>query len=70
MIMMIMIDCKMSKEEEKTFEREYKNVIEKLEKNNDFVIIIKNFKLFDESKIKCFDDTLYLNKKSYKSDDN
>ena len=63
-------DYKMSKEEKETFEKEYKTVTGKLEKNNDFVIIIKNFKLFDESKIKCFDDILYLNKKRYRSDDN
>ena len=63
-------DYKMSKEEKETFEKEYKTVTGKLEKNNDFVIIIKNFKLFDESKNKCFDDILYLNKKRYKSDDN
>ena len=63
-------DYKMTKKEEKSFEKKYKKLIEKLKKNNDYVIFIKNFKLFDESKIKCFDDILYLNKKRYRSDDN
>jgi len=53
-------DYKMSKKEEKTFKNEYKNVINKLMKNNDFVKYIKNFDVFNESKIKCFEDILFL----------
>jgi len=63
-------DYKMSKKEEKTFKNEYKNVINKLMKNNDFVKYIKNFDVFNESKIKCFEDILFLCKKRYKPDDN
>ena len=63
-------DYKMSKKEEKTFKNEYKNVINKLMKNNDFVKYIKNFDVFNESKIKCFENILFLCKKRYKPDDN
>ena len=61
---------KMSKKEEKAFKEEYNNVINKLMKNNDFVKYIYNFEVFDESKIKCFEDILYLIKKRYRPDDN
>ena len=63
-------DQKNSKEEEKRFKKEYEKVIKKLMENNDYVKYIKEFTIFDESKIKCFDDILYLNKKRYRSDDN
>ena len=63
-------DQKNSKEEEKRFKKEYEKVIKKLMENNDYVKYIKEFTIFDESKIKCFEDILNLNKKRYRSTDN
>ena len=63
-------DLENTKEEDEIFKKKYEKVIKLMMENTDVLEIIRNFNVFDESKIKCFEDILNLNKKRNRSTNN